>query len=116
MSDAKILQLTHPTPSTEEQPEEIKDVKHTITVKVTPKTWDIFKMICDTNSRCPGNQIAWFLQLMSGESKPSVLSHCPEIETKLYLAFSSLQNMQKIEANKKRGKIIPFPIMLEGCN
>ncbi len=91
------------------------DEKHTVTLRVSSRTCEIFKIICNSDSRCPGNQIVRFLKLMSGESKPySMLSmNCFEVETKLYRAFSSLQ---KLESNRKRVKIIPFPIMLEGCN
>ena len=88
--------------------------KHTLTFDVSNETWKIFKMICDTDNRRVGNQIARFLELMSGVTNQSTIrgSNFPEIETKLYRAFSSLQ---KIDQNRKRAKIIPFPIMLKGC-
>jgi len=46
-------------------------VKHTVTIQVSPRTWELLEWICRFDGRSPRQQISYFLNILSGEAVPT---------------------------------------------
>ncbi len=50
---------------------EPEKVRHTVTIQMPRKTWELLEWICRFDNRNPRQQISYFLNILSGETIPT---------------------------------------------